>query len=170
MGKNLSVGFFLKGLKAVVLTISDSCSQGKREDQSGAMLCDFLRKHGAEILKQDIIGDDKSLIIKKLKFFCDRLKASLVLSIGGTGLSPRDVTPEATMAVIEKEIRGLEELMRGEGAQLTKRAALSRAVIGIRKKTLIVNLPGSPRGALESFSAIAELIPHALAMMRGEGH
>ena len=134
------------------------------------MLCDFLRKHGAEILKQDIIGDDKGLIIKKLKFFCDRLKANLVLSTGGTGLSSRDVTPEATMAVIEKEIKGLEELMRREGARLTKRAALSRAVVGIRKKTLIVNLPGSPHGALESFSAIAGLIPHALAMMRGEGH
>ena len=99
MGKNLSDDLNFKGLKAVVLTISDSCSQGKREDQSGAMLCDFLRKHGAEILKQDIIGDDKSLIIKKLKFFCDRLKASLVLSTGGTGLSPRDVTPEATMEI-----------------------------------------------------------------------
>ena len=170
MEKNLSDDLIFKGLKAVVLTISDSCSRGKREDQSGAMLCDFLQKHGAEILKQDTIGDDKGFIIKKLKFFCDRSKANLILSTGGTGLSPRDVTPEATMAVIEKEIKGLEELMRTEGARLTKRAALSRAVIGIRKKTLIVNLPGSPRGALESFSAIAELIPHALAMMRGEGH
>lgn len=158
------------GIKAVVITVSDSCSLRKRSDESGAALCRLLQRRGAEVLKKDIVPDDKALLVKKMKFFCDRMKANLILATGGTGPGPRDVTPEATTAVIEKEIKGLAELMRMEGIRKTRRAALSRAVVGIRKKTLIVNLPGSPRGAVDSFSAIAGLIPHTLAMMRGGGH
>ena len=163
-----SSGF--KGIRAVVLTVSDSCAHGRRKDTSGAFLCQLLEDRGAQVLKKDICGDTEARIKNKFKYFCDKLKADLVLSTGGTGLGPRDVTPEATKAVIKKETFGIAELMRLEGLKKTRRAALSRAVAGVRGKTLIVNLPGSPKGACESFLAVAELIPHALAMIRGEGH
>lgn len=159
-----------KGIKAVVLVISDSCANGRRQDESGEILSGLLKEKGAILLKKEIIPDDGALIKDKLKFFCDGLKADLILSSGGTGFGPRDLTPEATNAVIEKEAYGLSELMRLEGLKKTKRAALSRGIAGIRKNSLIINLPGSPRGAVESFKAIAGIIPHAFAMIRGEGH
>jgi molybdopterin adenylyltransferase len=160
----------LHGARAVVLTISDSASRGSRKDESGAVLVAKLKRLGAAVLKKEIVADDLGLIKERFKDYCDRLCADLVLSTGGTGFGPRDVTPEATHAVIAKEAPGLAELMRLESLKKTKRAALSRAVAGVRGRTLIVNLPGSPKAASESFQAIVELIPHALAMIRGEGH
>lgn len=160
----------LKGVNAVVLTISDSCADGERKDESGEVLKSLLEKKGARVLKKEILPDEAAGITDKFKFYCDKLKTDLVLSAGGTGLGPRDVTPEATRAVIEKEAYGITELMRAKSIKKTKRAALSRAVAGVRGKTLIINLPGSPRGAKESFLAIEGIISHALAMIRGEGH
>lgn len=159
-----------KGVRVVVLVVSDSCANGRRRDESGELLSSLLKERGVILLKKEVIADDKALIKDKLKFFCDGLKADLVLSCGGTGFGPRDLTPEATKAVIEREAHGLSELMRLEGLKKTKRAVLSRGICGIRKGTLIINLPGSPKGAIESFRAISEVILHAFAMIRGEGH
>lgn len=159
-----------KGIRAAVVTISDSCAAGERRDESGLFLQKALKRAGASVLKKDIIPDIRSVIAARLRFFSDESGADLVLTTGGTGLGSRDVTPEATRQVIEKEVEGIAELMRREGGRKTRRACLSRAVAGVRRGTLIINLPGSLKGASESFAAIREVIPHACAMIRGEGH
>lgn len=159
-----------KGITAAVLTVSDSCAKGTREDTSGSCLARLLLARGAHVLREEIVEDNKKKIVALLKFIADELRIKLVLTSGGTGLSPRDVTPEATKEVIEKEVPGIAELLRLEGLRHTKYAVLSRSVAGVRKNTLIINLPGSPSGAEESFLAIADVIPHAFAMIRGEGH
>ena len=160
----------LKGLRAIVLTVSDSCAAGLRQDESGALLSRLLKKKGARVVRQEIVGDERVLIKKKLIGYGKNGLIDLVLTSGGTGFGPRDVTPEATVAVIEREARGLSELIRQEGMKKTKTAVLSRGVAGLKGTTLIINLPGSPKGARESFEAIEALIPHAMAMIRGEGH
>ncbi len=159
-----------KGITAAVITVSDSCAGNRRTDISGECLVKMLKILGAHVLRKEIVKDDKKDIEKSLKLVCDSLRIKLGLTTGGTGLGPRDVTPEATCAVIEKHIPGLIELARREGLKKTKNAALSRGVAGIRKNSLIINLPGSPSGAKDSFAAVADIIPHAFAMMRGEGH
>jgi molybdenum cofactor synthesis domain-containing protein len=159
-----------KGITAAVVTISDSCVQGRKEDVSGEVLVGLLKARGAHVLRKEVLPDDKLKIKKCLKFTCDTLKIKLVVTTGGTGLGPRDVTPEATREVLEKEVPGLMEWARLEGSKQTRNAALSRAVAGVRKNSLIINFPGSPRGVEESFRAVADVIPHAFAMMRGEGH
>ncbi|HAJ57012.1 MAG TPA: molybdenum cofactor biosynthesis protein [Candidatus Omnitrophica bacterium] len=159
-----------KGITAAVLTISDSCAKGAREDISGQALERLLKDRGAHVLRKEIIPDDKDEIKKAIKFISDRLHIKLILTTGGTGLSPRDTTPEATRELIEREAPGIAELIRLEGLRKTKMASLSRAAAGTRKNSLIINLPGSPGGARESFEAIADIIPHAFAMMRGQGH
>jgi len=159
-----------KGITAAILTVSDSCAKGIREDVSGKCLARLLKRRGAHVLREEVVEDNKKKIVARLKFIVDELRIKLVLTSGGTGLSPRDVTPEATRVVIEKEVPGIAEFSRLEGLQHTKYAVLSRSVAGIRKNTLIINLPGSPKGAEESFLAIADIIPHAFAMIRGEGH
>lgn len=159
-----------KGITAAVVTISDSCVKGRQEDVSGEILVQLLKARSAHVLRKEILPDSKSKIKKCLKFICDTLKVKLILTTGGTGLGPRDVTPEATKEIIEKEVPGLVELARMEGLKQTRKAALSRAVAGVRKNSLIINLPGSPRGVRESFEAMVDIIPHAFVMMRGEGH
>lgn len=159
-----------KGITAAVITVSDSCASNERVDLSGEALVRMLRSRGAHILRKDIVKDDKKEIERCLRLACDSLRIKLILTTGGTGLGPRDVTPEATMSLIEKQVPGIIDLARREGFKKTKTAALSRAVAGVRKNSLIINLPGSPRGAADSFAAIADIIPHAFAMMRGEGH
>ncbi len=159
-----------KGITVAVLTVSDSCAKGIREDASGKCLARLLKVRGAHVLREEIVEDNKKKIVARLKFIADELRIKLVLTSGGTGLSPRDVTPEATREVIEKEVPGIAEFLRMEGLRHTKYAVLSRSVAGLRKNTLIINLPGSPKGAQESFAAIADIIPHAFAMIRGEGH
>ena len=153
-----------------VLTISDKCSKGQREDKSGKIIQELVKSLPGEVIRYEIIPDEPDQISKKLIDYCDDLKVDLVLTDGGTGFTARDVTPEATKEVIEKEVPGIPEAMRTECLKLTKRAMLSRAVAGIRKKTLIVNLPGSSRGAKESLEVILEGLPHGLDMIAGKEH
>jgi molybdopterin adenylyltransferase len=160
----------LKNISAAVLTVSDSCFTGQRRDDSGPALCRAIEVSGAAVLARDTVADNKNAIARKLRYYSKSMKVDLVLSTGGTGLGPRDVTPEATRLVIKKEAPGLMELMRLTNFKKTRRAALSRGLAGVAGKTLVVNLPGSLRGATESWEAIADLVPHALAMIRGEGH
>lgn len=156
--------------KVAVLTISDKCSQGKREDKSGKIVQEIIKQLPAEIVKYEIIPDEPEMIKRMLIDFCDTLKVDLVLTSGGTGFTPRDFTPEATREVIEKEVPGIPEAMRVECLKITKRAMLSRAISGIRGKTLIVNLPGSSQGAKESLEAILGGLAHGLDMIVGREH
>ena len=157
-------------IRAAILTVSDSCAQGKREDISGQMIKDILTKNGFEICDKRIIADNREAIANELKYFSDQTDVDIVFTTGGTGLGPRDVTPEATDSVCEKTIPGLNEIIRARGWEKTKSAVLSRAKAGIRNKTLIINLPGSPKGVKESLEIILDLLPHAVDMMRGQGH
>jgi molybdopterin adenylyltransferase len=156
--------------KAVVLTISDKCSKGEREDESGKVAQELAKQVPVEIVKYEIIPDDPDLIKEKLINYCDNLKVDLVLTNGGTGFSARDFTPEATREVIEKEVPGIPEAMRAGCLKFNKRAMLSRAIAGIRNKTLIVNLPGSPQGVKESLETILEALSHGLDMIQGKEH
>ena len=156
--------------RVAVLTISDKCSQGQREDKSGKIVQELVKNLPGEVIKYDIIPDEPELIKARLTDYCDNLKVDLVLTNGGTGFTARDFTPEATREVIEREVPGIPEAMRVECLKLTKRAMLSRGIAGIRGKTLIVNLPGSSRGAKESLEAILEALPHGLDMILGKEH
>ena len=159
-----------KGITAAVITVSDSCAKNERVDLSGDVLVKMLKCRGAHVLRKEIVKDDKKEIEKCIRLACDSLRIKLILTTGGTGLGPRDVTPEATMDLIEKQVPGIIDLARREGFKKTKNSALSRGLAGVRKNSLIINLPGSPRAVRESFDAVADIIPHAFAMMRGEGH
>ena len=150
---------------AVVLTVSDSASRGEREDRSGPAVVAELEKLGCRIAATEIISDDRDLISTKLRGYADRAEVNLIFTTGGTGFAPRDNTPEATRAVIEREAPGLAELMRLRSLDATPLAALSRAVCGIRGRTLIVNLPGSTRGAVQNFTAIRSSLPHAIGLL-----
>lgn len=156
--------------KVAVLTISDKCSKGLREDQSGKIAQELAKGLPGEIIKYEIIPDELAIIKERLIDYCDDLKVDLVLTNGGTGFSCRDVTPEATKQIIDKEVPGIAEAMRIECLKTTKRAMLSRAIAGIRGETLIVNLPGSPKGVKESLEAILEALPHGLDMIAGKEH
>lgn len=150
---------------AVVLTVSDKASRGEREDKSGPAVVAELEKLGATVTANEILSDDRDLIAARLIAYADRGDVNLICTTGGTGFAPRDNTPEATREVIEKEAPGLAELMRLRSLDSTPLAPLSRAVCGIRGHTLIVNLPGSPRGAVENFTAIRSSIPHAIGLL-----
>jgi molybdenum cofactor synthesis domain-containing protein len=150
---------------ALVLTISDSAAAGKREDRSGPECGRILKEMGFDLLGIDVLADDRSAIEFRLREAATSA-LDLVVTTGGTGLSPRDVTPEATIAVIDREVPGLAELMRREGAKSTPRAALSRAVAGIRGSTLIINLPGSVKGVRECLGALGPVLPHAIETLR----
>ncbi|MCM8778536.1 MAG: MogA/MoaB family molybdenum cofactor biosynthesis protein [Candidatus Omnitrophica bacterium] len=156
--------------KVAVLTISDRCSQGQREDKSGKIIQELIKQLPAEIVKYEIIPDEPDLIKEKLIDYSDNLKLDLVLTCGGTGFTARDFTPEATKEIIEREVPGIPEAMRIECLKFSKRAMLSRAIAGIRGKTLIVNLPGSSQGAKESLEAILDTLGHGLDMIIGKEH
>jgi molybdenum cofactor synthesis domain-containing protein len=152
---------------AAVLTISDSVSTGARADRSGPAVRERLEQLGWSVSVMEVIPDEAAQISARLATLADGGQVSAIFTTGGTGVAPRDVTPEATRAVLEREIPGLAELMRARGRESTPLAALSRAVAGARGRVLIVNLPGSPRGAVESLDAIVELAPHVLELLRG---
>jgi molybdenum cofactor synthesis domain-containing protein len=152
---------------AAVLTISDSVSAGTRADRSGPAVRERLEQLGWSVSVMEAIPDETSEISARLATLADGGQVSAIFTTGGTGVAPRDVTPEATRAVIDREIPGLGELMRACGRQATPLAVLSRSVAGTRGRVLIVNLPGSPKGAVESLDAIVELVPHVLELLRG---
>lgn len=156
--------------KTVVLTISDRCFRGEREDKSGKIIIEALKNYPYELIKYEIIPDEPDLIKDKLIGYSDNLKVDLVLTTGGTGFTARDLTPEATKEVIEREVPGISEAMRFEGFKSTKKAMLSRGISGLRKKTLIINLPGSSRGAKESLEAIISELGHGLDMLAEKDH
>lgn len=153
-----------------VLTSSDRCSRGEAQDESGKLISEMVKAIGGRTAARDIVPDEIAAIKEKLRYYCDELKVNFVITTGGTGFSGRDVTPEATAQVIEKPIPGLSELMRAEGLKRTRKAALSRGIAGIRKDTIIINLPGSPKAVKESLEAILDLLPHSLEMLKGGGH
>lgn len=157
-------------IEIAVLTCSDRCSAGESEDASGKLVSEMIKTIGGRTAAYDIVPDEIPAIKEKLLHYCDTLKVNVVITTGGTGFSGRDVTPEATGQAIEKVIPGLPELMRSEGLKKTKKAALSRGLCGIRKNTIIINLPGSPKAVKESLEAVLDLIPHSLEMLKGGKH
>ena len=154
-------------IRAIVITVSDACSRGERKDASGEALVQLLREVGAEIVETKILADDLEPLTSTLREFSDRSDVNLIITTGGTGFSPRDNTPEATIAVIERAAPGLSEAMRMETLKQTPMAMISRGVCGIRSGTLIINLPGSPKAVRESFAVIEPVLNHAIALLAG---
>jgi len=154
-------------IQAVVITVSDACSRGEREDTSGAALTQLLTDHGATIIERRILSDDLDPLAETLKEFADRSDVNLIVTTGGTGLGPRDNTPEATQRVIEREVPGIAEAIRAESLKTTRMAMISRGVCGVRSSTLIINLPGSPKAVKETFSVVAPVLSHALDLLAG---
>ncbi len=157
-------------MRVAIVTVSDSTSQGLRPDRSGPALRERSQQLGWQVASALMVADEASVIQARLIELADSHLVDLILTTGGTGVGPRDITPEATVAVCEKVIPGLGELMREKGRQATPRAALSRAIAGVRGRVVIVNLPGSPKGAVESLDAVADLLPHAVEVLRGARH
>ena len=157
-------------IRVAILTVSDSCAAGTREDISGPTIQEMLPRKLFEMSEKRILPDDREAVAADLRRLADGEAVDLILTTGGTGLGPRDVTPEATISVCERMVPGFGEVMRIQGLTLTANAALSRAVAGIRGRTLIVNLPGSAKAVRECLGLILRLLPHAIEMLRGGGH
>ena len=155
-------------IRAFVVTVSDACARGEREDASGAALIELLQGIGAEIVGKTVVPDDLEPLTALLIKAADREDVNLVITTGGTGFAPRDNTPEATLAAIERAAPGIAEAMRMQTLSKTPMAMISRGVCGIRGGTLIINLPGSPKGVRESFAVIAPVLHHAIALLAGE--
>ena len=154
-------------IQVVIITVSDSAVAGTRADRSGPALRQRVEALGWSVRAQDLVADEREQIAAVLNRWADSQEALVILTTGGTGIALRDVTPEATRDVIEREVPGLGELMRAEGRKATPFAVLSRGLGGLRGQTLIVNLPGSPKGAVESLDSIAKLIPHIVDLLEG---
>ena len=151
---------------AAVVTVSDSCARGEREDRSGPAVAQLLEKLKFSVTAREIVTDDTTHIEDTLMRLADEVR--LIVTTGGTGIAPRDVTPEATRRISDRVLEGVAERMRAEGVKKTSFAALSRGVCGVRGKSLILNLPGSPAAAVESLEAVANLLPHALDLLEGK--
>jgi molybdopterin adenylyltransferase len=151
-----------------ILTISDKGSRGEREDTSGPAIRQALSSFPGRVTAYEVIPDEEEIIVQKLLEYTDEKQLDLILTTGGTGLSPRDVTPEATRQVLEKEIPGIGEAMRAEGRAITPRAILSRALAGVRCRSLIINLPGSPQAVRENLAIILPVLQHALEKIQGD--
>jgi molybdenum cofactor synthesis domain-containing protein len=154
-------------IRAIVITVSDACSRGERKDESGEALVQLLNAIDAQIVASTIVPDDLEPLAETIRAFADRSDVNLVITTGGTGFSPRDNTPEATLAIIERGAPGLSEAMRMETLKQTPMAMISRGVCGIRSGALIINLPGSPKGVRESFAVIQPVLNHAIALLIG---
>lgn len=154
-------------MRVAILTASDKGSRGEREDLSAAAIREMVASIEGEVVAYDVVPDEQEILAAKLIAYADDLQVDLVLTTGGTGLSPRDVTPEATLAVISRPIPGIPEAMRASGLQHTLSSMLSRAVAGSRGRTLIINLPGSPRAVRENLSVILPALPHAIGILQG---
>jgi molybdopterin adenylyltransferase len=155
------------GYRIGVLTLSDKGARGERVDESGPLLADMVSELG-EVLRYQVIPDDYETIILMLKSWSDELSLDLILTTGGTGLSPRDCAPQATQTILDYEVPGMAEAMRMESMKITSRAMLSRALVGVRKQTMIINLPGSPKAARENFAVLLPVLPHALEKLKGD--
>ena len=155
-------------IRAAVVTVSDACASGHREDTSGRALVELLSEHGAEIVETKILADDLAPLTNTLRDLCERDDVNLIVTTGGTGLGPRDNTPEATLQVIEREAPGVAEAIRAESLKHTPMAMISRGVCGVCAGTLIVNLPGSPKAVRESFAVIKPVLAHAVDLLAGK--
>ena len=154
-------------ISAGIITASDKGARGERVDESGKLIGELLRGIGAEVVYYQIVPDERENISAVLKELADEMSIDLILTTGGTGFSPRDITPEATLDVIERQIPGIPEAMRMKSLEITPMAMLSRAVAGIRKKSIIINLPGSPKGVAECLPVILPALPHAIQILKG---
>ena len=155
-------------ISAVVITVSDGCAHGLRDDRSGALLLELLEEAGAEVLASEVLSDDLEPLSEALRIFAERADVNLIVTTGGTGFGPRDNTPEATRAVLEREAPGLSEAMRIETRKATPMAMISRGVCGTLSGTLIINLPGSPKAVRESFTVIKPVLSHVIALLEGK--
>lgn len=155
-------------IRAGILTASDKGSIGERVDESGKVIAERIREIGAEVVEYVVVPDERDIISAKLKSMADELCIDLILTTGGTGFSPRDITPEATLDVIDRQVPGIPEAMRAKSLEITSRAMLSRAVSGIRNRTLIVNMPGSPKSVSECLDVILPVLPHAIQILTGQ--
>lgn len=157
----------MHGIQAIVITVSDACARGEREDLSGAALVDLLTKLGATVVDRKVVSDDLDPLAEMLSQSAARNDVNLIVTTGGTGLGPRDNTPEATRRVIEREVPGISEAMRAETLKQTPMAMISRGVSGICSETLIINLPGSPKAVRETFEVIKPVLSHAIDLISG---
>ena len=157
-------------IRAAILTVSDRWAKEQQEDRSAPVLVEILSRHGFEIDAKALVPDEQDMIASELVRLCDESRCDVVFTTGGTGLGPRDVTPEATCSVCDRLVPGLGELMRAESLKKTRNAVLSRSTAGLRGSTLIINLPGSPKAVRECLEVILDTLPHAIEMMRGGGH
>ena len=155
-------------MRAAVVTVSDGVAQGTRQDESGEALAELLSEAGFEVVERLVVPDERERIAGLLRDLCDADRADLVLSTGGTGFAPRDVTPEATLTVLERLSPGIDQALRADSLRHTPHGMLSRGVSGTRRRTVVINLPGSPKACREGFALLAPVLPHAVALLRDE--